>query len=337
MGAPRNAKKAEPFRFEEQEVAPGSRRDFGIPIARLPAGSWINMPVSVLHGVRPGPLMWVNAAVHGDELNGVVIVRQLLAELDPARMRGTLLAVPMVNAFGVISGSRYLPDRKDLNRTFPGTARGSLAGRLAHAFFHRVVERCTIGIDFHTGSAGRTNLPHIRCNTNDPRTRRLSRAFGSALVLDSPLRAGSVRAEAVKRGIRVLLFEGGEAERLDQRAIDAGRDGALRVMHELRMLESAPAPPAEKSALSVESRWMRADRSGFCRVEVEPGQRVEKGQRLAVIHDAVGPGEQPVRARVSGIVIGALRTAVVHRGDSVVHVAVVSGSRSRRVSRSTPG
>lgn len=283
------------------------------------------MPVVVVHGAKAGPVVWANGAIHGDELNGVEIVRQLLLTVDPQEMSGTFIGVPIVNAFGVTAASRYLPDRKDLNRMFPGSARGSLAARLAHVFFDRVVCRAELGMDFHTGSAGRTNLPHIRCSTTDAETLRLAKAFGASLVLDAPQRAGSVRAEAVRRGIRVLLFEGGEAERLDPEAITAGRDGALRVLAALGMLASAPVSPFPEPAIFTSSLWMRATRSGFCRVEVELGQRVELKERLAVIHDAVGPGEQVVRARAAGIVIGLLRTAVVHRGDSIVHVA---GQRS---------
>jgi predicted deacylase len=322
----RTAKKAErpaePFLFEGESVAPGTRHEFSIPIARLPAGTWVNMPVVVLHGVRAGPVVWANGAIHGDELNGVEIVRQLLFQIDPQALAGTFLGVPIVNAFGVTAASRYLPDRKDLNRAFPGSPRGSLAARLAHAFFDRVVCRAELGMDFHTGSAGRTNLPHIRCTTKDAQTLRLARAFGASLVLDSPQRTGSLRAEAVRRGIRVLLFEGGEAERLDPDAIAAGCDGALRVLAAMGMLGSAPASPFPDPAICTSSLWTRATRSGFCRMAVELGQRVEPKEPLAVVHDAVGPGEQVVRARTGGVVIGLLRTAVVHRGDSIVHVGV---------------
>lgn len=313
---------AEPFPFEGEVVAPGTRHEFTIPIARLPAGTWANMPVVVVHGARRGPVVWANGAIHGDELNGVEIVRQLLFAIDPEELAGTFLGAPIVNAFGVTAASRYLPDRKDLNRSFPGSARGSLAAQLAHVFFERVVCRAELGMDFHTGSGGRTNLPHIRCSTKDPETLRLAQAFGASIVLESPQRAGSVRAEAVRRGIRVLLFEGGEAERLDPEAITAGRDGALRVLAAMGMLASAPVSPFPEPAIFTSSLWMRASRSGFCRIEVELGQRVEVKDRLAVVHDAVGPGEQVVRARAAGVVIGLLRTALVHRGDSIVHVAV---------------
>ena len=316
----------EPFELDGTAVAPGTTATVDLPIARLPTGDWVHMPVVVVHGRKRGPVVWLSGAVHGDELNGVEIVRRVVQSLDPTLQAGTVLAVPMVNVFGVTAGSRYLPDRRDLNRSFPGTRRGSLTGRLAHAFFERVAKRAELGLDFHTGSAGRTNLPQIRCDTSDPKTRRLAVAFGAPLVLDSPPRPTTLRAEAVRRGIRVLLFEGGEAGRFHEDAIEVGVTGSRRVLARLRMIPAVP--PAEAPPVFTEAnRWVRAGRSGFCRVDVRLGDRVVRKQRVAVVCDAVGPSERVLHAPEDGIVIGVLRTAVVHRGDPVVHMAKIRGRR----------
>lgn len=327
----RTARKAEPppFLIEGTEVLPGTSATVDHPIARLPTGEWVHMPVIVVHGRTPGPVVWLSGAVHGDELNGVEIVRRVALSLDPTHQSGTVLAVPMVNVFGVTAGSRYLPDRRDLNRAFPGSRRGSLTGRLAHAFFERVAQRSTLGMDFHTGSGGRTNLPQIRCDLSDAKTRRLAVAFGAPLVLDAMPKPGTLRAEAVRHGIPMLLFEGGEAGRFHEEAIEVGVSGARRVLAKLRMIPQVPsaeAPPVMAEA----NRWVRAGRSGFCRVDVRLGERVTRKQRVGVISDVVGPSERMLHSPIDGIVIGVLRTAVVHRGDPVVHIAKIRGRGGRK-------
>ncbi|MCX4241398.1 succinylglutamate desuccinylase/aspartoacylase family protein [Paraliomyxa miuraensis] len=322
----------EPFELEGTAVDPGTMTTVDLPIARLPTGDWVHMPVVVSHGKKRGPVVWLSGAVHGDELNGIEIVRRVVQLLDPTLQSGTVLAVPMVNVFGVTAGSRYLPDRRDLNRSFPGTRRGSLTGRLAHAFFERVAKRAELGLDFHTGSGGRTNLPQIRCDISDPKTRRLAVAFGAPLVLDTPATPGTLRAEAVKRGIPVLLFEGGEAGRFHEEVIEAGVSGARRVLARLRMIPAVPA--AEAPPVFTEgNRWIRAGRSGFCRVEVRLGERITRKQRVGVVCDAVGQSERVLHAPDDGVVIGVLRTAVVHRGDPVVHMAKIRGKGARKKDR----
>lgn len=312
----------ESFAFEDLEIRPGKTRTVELPIARLPPGDWSTMPVVVVHGARPGPTVWLSAAVHGDELNGVAIIRRLLQSIEPEQLGGTVLAVPIVNVFGVTAASRYMPDRRDLNRSFPGSVRGSLASRLAHTFFDKVARRCELGIDLHTGSNGRDNLPQVRCDLDDADTARLAHTFGVRLIMHSNLRDGSLRAEACKRGIKFLLYEAGEAHRFDELAIRSGVAGVQRVLAAMGMIdppEQAPATPA----VSRSSRWARAGRSGFSRIHVGLGEEVVEGQKLATITDSVGKKETPVRARGPGIVICILRTALVHRGDALVHVATV--------------
>jgi predicted deacylase len=265
--------------------------------------------------------VWVSAAVHGDELNGVPIVRYLVQELDPRHLRGTLIAVPIVNAFGLMSSSRYLPDRRDLNRSFPGSRRGSLAARLAHVFMNEVVRHCQMGIDLHTGAAGRTNLPQLRCDLDDPATRELAEAFAPPLMLHAALRDGSLRAAARRLGVTVLLYEAGEAGRFDQEAIRVGKAGVLRVLRHLGMAE-LPTTTGPMPLVSRSSSWVRAPRSGFCELEVSLGDHVHQGQVLGVVFDVLGASTR-VRATKPGVVIGQFAEATVHRGDALVHVAQV--------------
>ncbi len=288
--------------------------------AKLPTGGELSLPVTVIHGQQDGPRVFLSAAIHGDELNGVSIIRRVLKHVDPKTMSGTLIAVPVVNVFGLISASRYLPDRRDLNRSFPGAKRGSLAKQLAHLLMSQVVERCTLGIDLHAGSGGRTNLPQLRCDLDEPEVKELATVFGAPVVLHAKRRAGSLRAEASKKGVRILLYETGEAHRFDEAGIELGAQGVLRVLERLKMLNSSQAPTA-KSIFSLESGWVRARRSGFCEMRAELGKRVGRGDPIAVIFDALLGEETIVRADSAGIVIGHLSSALVHRGDAIAHIA----------------
>jgi predicted deacylase len=314
-----------PITVAGTQIEAGTRGRVELPAARLATGSPLGIPLEVVHGRRPGPRVWLTAAIHGDELNGVEIIRQVLSELNPRNLLGTVLAVPIVNVHGFITESRYLPDRRDLNRSFPGSARGSQAARLAHLLLTQVVNGGDVGIDLHTGSAERTNLPQLRANLEDPDTRRLAVAFGAPVMIHASVRDGSLRAAATAAGARVLVYEGGEARRFNRVAIDAGTAGVLRVLQVLGMRGAGAArtPPPAELLESSSTRWVRAGRSGLVRLDVEPGSRVEKGQRIGVIKDAFGDRRLRVSAPETGIVIGMTRQPNVNRGDALVHVARV--------------
>jgi uncharacterized protein len=309
-----------PVQIRGVTVPPGGRERVELQAARLATGSPLGIPVEIVHGARRGPRVWLTAAIHGDELNGVEIVRQVLAELQPRRLSGTLIAVPIVNVYGFITESRYLPDRRDLNRSFPGSARGSLAARLAHLLMREVIAGGDVGIDLHTGSSDRTNLPQVRGNLDDPETRRLARAFGAPIMIHSSVRDGSLRAAATAGGARVLVYEGGEARRFNRTAIDAGTRGVLRVLQALEM-RSGPTPGLADPVESRSTRWVRAGRSGLVRLDLDVGDRVAKGDRLGVIKDAFGDRVLRVRASAGGTVIGMTRQPNVNRGDALVHIA----------------
>lgn len=317
--------RVEPFAIGGDEVAPGRRRRLEIPVARLPTGTWVSLPVEVLHGRRPGPRVWINGAIHGDEVNGVAVVRRVMGRLRASRLCGTVIGVPVVNVFGFITLDRYLPDRRDLNRSFPGSPRGSMAAQLAHLFFTEVVARCDLGIDLHSGSNFRENLPQIRGDFTDPVTRRLAAAFGAPVMLHSALRRGSLREAATSRGKQVLLYEAGEALRYDERYVHMGERGVLRVLTAVGAWSDPVEPPKRPTLESRQSIWGRASRSGLLEIDVELGQQVAQRQELGRIYNTFGNEHSTVRAPEEGIVIALSRAAHVNRGEAVVHIARADG------------
>ncbi|QDU87842.1 Succinylglutamate desuccinylase [Pirellulimonas nuda] len=305
-------------------IAMGERRRVELPVARLPTDTWLTLPLEVVRGAQPGPTVWLSAGIHGDELNGLEIVRRVLDQIEPDRLAGSLLAAPIINVFGITSGDRYLPDRRDLNRSFPGSAKGSLAARLANLFMTEIVARSDLGLDFHTGSNHRTNLPQIRANLSDPTCLRCAEAFHPPIVIDASERDGSLRQASMERGIPVLLYEGGEALRFDATPIAVGVQGTLRVLVEMGMIETPPTAvpkPAAPCVVSRTSSWVRARRSGVLRLEALLGQRVAADEVLGSIASVFGEGPKRVRAPHDGVVIGMALHPLANRGDALVHVA----------------
>ncbi|RAL20802.1 deacylase [Lujinxingia litoralis] len=302
-------------------VEPGERQRVEVPVGGLPTQTPLTLSVEVVRGATPGPRVWVSAALHGDEVNGVEIVRELLDELDPKKMCGAVIAVPIVNVFGFLNQSRYLPDRRDLNRSFPGHKKGSLAGRLARLFLDEIVSQCTHGIDLHTAAVGRYNFPHVRGALSDPESRRILRAFGAEVIMDSTPPRGSLRQTAAKKKIPMVLFEGGEAMRFDRSVVEVGLAGVRRVLGELGVMEeSGLAVPGANHETSTTS-WVRARRAGILRVEVESGAYVKKGQRLGTVGDAFDTSAAALKAPFSGIVLSHVTHPLVHQGDAMFHVA----------------
>lgn len=309
-----------PFNFMGNTVRAGERKVLEIEAAKLYTHSPLSIPVEIIHGKNPGPVLMVNAAIHGDELNGVEIVRQLIEKIDTNKLKGTLIAVPIVNVFGFIHKSRYLPDRRDLNRCFPGSEKGSLASRIAHTFFTDVAQKADYIIDLHTGAIHRTNLPQIRACLENDETLRMAKAFGTPVIIDAALRDGSLRAEAEKNGIPVLTYEAGEALRFEPIAIDAGILGIVRVMQELGMLRMSRKKTPE-SVIAKSTNWVRAENDGILRTMVTLGDRVTKNQVLAYISSPLGHVEITMKAPKDGIVIGQQTLPLVNEGDAVFHLA----------------
>jgi predicted deacylase len=308
-------------------IGPAERRTVDLPVAELYNRAPLTMPVHVVNGRRSGPTLFVCAAVHGDELNGVEVIRQLLRLPALKRLRGCLLAVPIVNVHGFVDMSRYLPDRRDLNRSFPGSERGSVAARIAYQFATEIVAKADCGIDIHTGALHRSNLPHIRANLDDEQTLALARVFPVPVVLNSNLRDGSLREYAAERGIPTLLYEGGEALRFDSVTIRAGLRGVVSVMRELKMLPQRRTGNPLEPAVARSSTWVRAPVSGIVRAIGHLGDRVKKGQVLGVVGDAFGETEAEIEAPFAGIIIGRSNLPLAHEGDALFHIARFESAR----------
>jgi predicted deacylase len=314
--------KAKPIVVGGSEIAAGCRAIVDLPVANLYTHTQLTMPVHVVNGRHPGPTLFLTAAVHGDSLNGVEIINRVLERAAIKRLRGRLLAVPIVNVFGFINRSRYLPDRRDLNRSFPGREQGSIAARLAQLVATEIVAKANYGIDLHTGTTFRANLPQVRGALADTEVLRLATAFGTPVIIDAQPPVGSLREYATSKGVTMLLYEGGEGLRFNELAIRAGVRGVLRVLRALDMLparvpQQIPITPVRAEATT----WVRAPASGIVRIQCQLGDRVKQGQSLAIVSDPFGDREFNVVATAAGLVIGRSTSPLAHEGDALFNLA----------------
>jgi len=309
-----------PFEIAGHKVTAGKRMRMELPIGNLMSGTPVALPLIVVHGKKDGPVVWLSAAIHGDEICGVEIIRQVLAAVNAPSMAGTIIAAPVVNVHGFNTNDRYLPDRRDLNRSFPGSSRGSLASRIAHLFMQEVVSRSDVGIDLHTGADLRTNLPQVRCDIDHGPTLELAEVFGAPIVIDARLRDGSLRQATVEEGKIMLLFEGGEASRFDPAAISSGTAGVLRTLNHLGVTD-VETPVAQRCLYSRSTSWTRASKSGIVHLDAHLGELVIAKQQVATIYDPFGKVLGRVKARYDGIVIGHTQAPLVNRGDALSHIA----------------
>ncbi|SEL27475.1 hypothetical protein SAMN05216262_108101 [Colwellia chukchiensis] len=310
------------LRIGEFDILPGEQRKIELPVAKLYTDASVSLPVHIIRAKKPGPTIFVSAAVHGDELNGIEIIRRLISQKNFKLIRGTLIAVPMVNVYGVVNQSRYMPDRRDLNRCFPGSAKGSLAGRVAHIFLNEIVKHCDYGIDLHTGAIHRSNFPQIRADLSDEETKELALVFGVPVVLNSNIIDGSLREAAVKSNTKVLLYEAGEALRFDDFSILAGIRGITNVLKHLGMVrKSSSRKKLIAPFVANSSQWLRANASGIVNHRVRLGDRVKKGDILADIGSPYGDIINVVTAIRSGILIGQQNIPLVQEGEAMFHIA----------------
>ncbi len=313
-------------------IPPGKRKRVGIQVAKLYDYTEMTIPVEVVRGKKDGPVLFVSAAIHGDEINGIEAIKRLLARKTIlSGIRGTLIAVPIINVFGFHQIVRYLPDRRDLNRCFPGSKLGSLGAQIAHIFMREIVEKCTHGIDLHTGPIHRTNLPQIRASTDDPETERLALAFGVPVVLNSNLRDGSLRQAAADKDIRMLLFEGGEALRYEEKVIRSAMRGIISIMNAIGMIDQEKINIRQRKKevfVARSSYWIRAPHSGSLRIRKGLGAMVNKDEVLGIISDTFGQGKIEVRARETGVVIGMNNLPLINSGDALFHIATFEDSKA---------
>ncbi len=309
------------FSLGEIDVQPGQRATVDLPVSMLSNHTHVALPVHVVHGEEDGPTIFLSGAIHGDEIQGVEIIRRILGHPALMKLRGTVLAVPIVNSFGFLNHTRYMPDRRDLNRCFPGSDRGSLASQVADILFREVVLRCRYGIDYHTAALHRTNLPQVRLAPEEPELLELAEAFAPPVILISRLREKSLRLAAGEAGVKVLLYEGGEALRFDEAAIDAAVRGSLRVMAHLGMVEPVARKLAPATVFSDASAWVRAPESGILHTTRRIGDRVGRREVVGVVADPLGASSIPLVSEEDGIIVGRTNLPIVNRGDAVFHIA----------------
>ena len=312
------------FEIGGQMIPPGTRQTVDLPVSVMSDHTPVTMSVHVIHGKRPGPVLFLSGGIHGDEVIGLEIIRRVLNTPNVASLKGTLLAVPIVNTFGFINHSRYLPDRRDLNRVFPGSAGGSLAARLAQKFLTEIVGRSDLGVDLHSAAIHRTNYPQIRISPDDERMEELAQVFGAPIVMRSPLRDGSLRQAAKEIGKDILLYEAGEGLRFDELSVRAGVAGILRIMRHQGMLPAKGiSKPKATPQFCTSSKWLRAPMGGLLRVYKADGEIVRKGDVLATVSDPFGEEEHHIEATFGGIIVGRAVMPIVNEGDAVFHVGRV--------------
>ena len=318
-------KKQDPFIIQGKSVAAGSTALIDLPVGVFTNNTPVDLTLAVVHGRLPGPILLVTACIHGDEINGSEIVRRLLKSKSLKRMRGTLLAVPILNVPAFLNRSRYLPDRRDLNRLFPGSSTGSLGSRLARVVSEELVPRCDAVIDLHSGAVNRPNLPQIRVTTGDKASLELADIFNAPVTLQSPLRSNSMRNLCHEAEKPVILFESGEALRLDAPSIRHGVRGILNVMRHLGLLTiSKGRGKKTNSIVCKKSYWERATIGGLFTSLIPLGKTVAKDAVLGFVADPFGGAETPITATREGVVIGRTNEGLADEGDALFHIAIFS-------------
>lgn len=307
------------FTLGGTQVAVGETAELRLKVAESYTAEPVTVPVTVVRG-GPGPTLFVTATVHGDELNGVGILRGLLNDTDFSGLRGTLIAVPVVNVPGFLNQDRRLPDRRDLNRSFPGRRRGSLTSRLADTLFREVIRKSDFGIDLHTAGGERTNYPQIRADLSNPGVAELAQAFGCPLMVDGAGPEGSLRRVAVEAGVPTIVYEAGSPRRLEKPFIGVGIAGVLNVLRHLKMMPGEPVSPPLRFAIG-RTHWVRARAGGILDLKVDLGQPLRRGQAISVNTNPFGRERSQLKAPHAGVVLGLTQLPLVHPGDAICHVA----------------
>lgn len=312
----------ETIKIADVEIKPGEQVTVSLFPPNLYTQTPVEIPVHVFHGKKAGPRLFVTSTIHGDEISGAEIVRRLISNNFLKTLHGTLIAMPVVNLYGFVLQSRYLPDRRDLNRSFPGSKSGSLAARLANMLMDEIVRKCNYGIDLHTGSVGRSNLPQIRVNLDTPGAADLAKAFRVPVIIDAKLRDGSLREAASELGIPLLVYEAGEALRFNEVAISMGVKGIVNVMRVLGMVGKAKKRKSVYTPMIAQSSaWVRSPTSGTVFGPKKLGATISKDEQLATIHDPFSTSDTPVFAPDDGVIIGINNIPLVNEGDALFHVA----------------
>jgi predicted deacylase len=325
------------FTCDGVSVAPGETANFRYRVSETYLGDPVEIPVTVVNGGAEGPTLFLSAAAHGDELNGIEVVREVAHGWNHAGLAGTLVCLPVLNVPAFIAQQRYLPvyDR-DLNRSFPGSETGTGASRIAHRIFRGLVERCDLGVDFHTSTRGRTNMLHVRAETASPTVARLANAFGSNLVISDEGPEGALRRAATAAGVPTITVELGEAHRFQRRLIDEALEGVLSVMAEFGMHDAeAVRWPGWRAVVDAdETTWLRADAGGLVETHHDRGSLVEKGERICTVTNPFKTDSTAVRAPFTGLLVGVLENPLVYPGNPLCHLVRLD-SETRRALRAS--
>lgn len=310
--------------INNETIEPGQTADIRLSIGRLPSGTRISINLKVFRSINPGPTMLVLGGLHGDEINGVEIVRRGISSgLFSSIKAGSILAVPLLNVHGFINFSREVPDGKDVNRSFPGNMRGSLASRVARTLTKKILPVVDFGIDFHTGGGARYNYPQVRYSKGDLTSKELAQVFSAPFVIQKGVIKGSLRKIAKDMGIPMIVYEGGESLRFDGLSIDHGLDGLKRVLVSCNMLDDDLVPNQNSQEIE-KTTWIRANQSGMFLWFKSSGQEVQKGEPLGELGDPFGQHTYVVRSSRDGYIIGHNNASVVHQGDALFHIGLKS-------------
>lgn len=315
------------FEIAGVSIKPGETQDIRLPVSERYAGDPISLPMRVICGREPGPVLLVSAAVHGEEINGTGVIHELMTA-PPDLKAGTLILVPAVNIFGFETQNRYMPDRRDLNRNFPGSPNGSLTRRLAHVFFEQVLLKADYCVDLHTAAAQRTNYPNVRGDLARPSVRKLAKAFGCELMVHGKGPEGSMRREAVKAGCPTIILEAGEPLKIEPSVLEIGLRGVNNVMIDLGMIEGKRIDPGFQTRIN-QSTWVRAQVGGILRFHVSPGEIVEEDQPIATNSTIFGKERNVLTSPTDGIILGMTTLPMVKPGEPVCHIALPTGSLKR--------
>ncbi|RZS99408.1 succinylglutamate desuccinylase/aspartoacylase family protein [Aquimarina brevivitae] len=306
-----------------EEIPLGTSKTINFNIAKLYTSTKIEIPVIIERSKKPGPTILITAGVHGDEINGVEIVRQIIAKKINKPAKGSIICIPVLNVFGFLSMDRAFPDGRDLNRVFPGTKNGSLASRFAYQFVNEILPAAEFCLDFHTGGASRFNAPHIRVAPNDEKLIEYAKVFNAPFILYSKNLDGSYRSTCAKRNIDILLFEGGKSQSSSKEIAREGVEGTMRILSHLGMLNKQFEPPIPHadSIIIRNSQWLRAKYSGLLHVKIPISKHVEKGEVLATITDPYGSKRHVVKSPVEGYVINVNESPIVYKGDAIFRIS----------------
>ncbi|MFB6220499.1 MAG: succinylglutamate desuccinylase/aspartoacylase family protein [Halolamina sp.] len=325
----------EDFTYDGGSVAPGERQSLRYTVSQTYLGDPVRIPVTVINGERDGPTCFLSAAVHGDELNGIEVVRRVAIEWELSDLAGTLVCLPILNVPAFIAHQRYLPDSdRDLNRSFPGDPDSTAAKRMADRIFRNFIEPCDFGIDFHTSTRGRTNTLHARADIADDAVARLANAFASNVVIDSEGPSGTLRREASDAGTPAVTVEMGAAHRFQREFIDRALTGVESVLAEYGMLpQSSVAWPGWRTVVTGEQErtWLRAEAGGIADMHADLGDLVREGDPVATISNPFGSERAVVEAPFTGLLVGSLENPIVYPGNPLCHLAELDGSTQRVV------